>query len=91
MIETVYFLGFLMLTLSLLIASVRLLKGPSLPDRVVALELMASLTVGLVVLYGITYDEPKFIDVAIVLALTSFLAAVGFSSFLEKRGIQHDD
>ncbi|MGL6260253.1 monovalent cation/H+ antiporter complex subunit F [Vibrio sp. WXL103] len=91
MIETVYDIGFAMLTLALLIASVRLLKGPSLPDRVVALELMASLTVGLVVLYGIAHGEPKFIDVAIVLALTSFLAAVGFSRFLEKRGIRDDD
>ncbi len=91
MIETVYFIGFGMLSLALLISSIRLLKGPSLPDRVIALELMATLTVGLVVLYGVAYDEPKFIDVAIVLALTSFLAAVGFSSFLEKRGIQDDD
>ncbi|MEH0665932.1 cation:proton antiporter [Vibrio scophthalmi] len=89
--DTVYTLCFAMLILALLISSVRLLKGPSLPDRVVALELMASLTVGLVVLYGLAYQEPAFIDVAIVLALTSFLAAVGFSSFLEKRGIQDDD
>ncbi|QIA63420.1 pH regulation protein F [Vibrio astriarenae] len=91
MIETVYFIAFLMMSLALLISSVRLLRGPSLPDRVIALELMATLTVGMVVLYGIAYDEPKFIDVAIVLALTSFLAAVGFSSFLEKRGIHDDD
>ena len=91
MIETVYFIAFLMMSLALLASSVRLLRGPSLPDRVIALELMATLTVGMVVLYGIAYDEPKFIDVAIVLALTSFLAAVGFSSFLEKRGIQDDD
>ncbi|MDR9825559.1 cation:proton antiporter [Vibrio sp. FNV 38] len=91
MIDTVYTICFMMLILALLLSSVRLLKGPSLPDRVVALELMASLTVGLVVLYSVAYDEPKFIDVAIVLALTSFLAAVGFSSFLEKRGIRDDD
>lgn len=91
MIDTVYTICFIMLILALLLSSVRLLKGPSLPDRVVALELMASLTVGLVVLYSVAYDEPKFIDVAIVLALTSFLAAVGFSSFLEKRGIRDDD
>ncbi|MDN2481014.1 cation:proton antiporter [Vibrio agarivorans] len=91
MIETVYTLCFMMLILALLLSSIRLLKGPSLPDRVVALELMASLTVGLVVLYSVAYDEPKFIDVAIVLALTSFLAAVGFSAFLEKRGMRDDD
>ncbi|WP_047042536.1 monovalent cation/H+ antiporter complex subunit F [Vibrio mexicanus] len=91
MIETVYQISFGMMVLALLLASIRLLKGPSLPDRVVALELMASITVGMVVLYGAAYNQPKIIDVAIVLALTSFLAAVGFSSYLEKRGIRNDD
>ncbi|MGF1694071.1 cation:proton antiporter [Vibrio kyushuensis] len=91
MLDTVYDICFMILSLALLFASVRLLKGPSLPDRVVALELMASLTVGMVVLYGMAYDQPKFIDVAIVLALTSFLAAVGFSRYLEHRGIRDDD
>ncbi|WP_244230827.1 cation:proton antiporter [Vibrio ouci] len=91
MLDTVYDICFLMLSISLLLSSVRLLKGPSLPDRVIALELMASLTVGLVVLYAVAYDEPKFIDVAIALALTSFLAAVGFSRYLEQRGVREDD
>ncbi|MCW8334434.1 MULTISPECIES: monovalent cation/H+ antiporter complex subunit F [Vibrio] len=90
MLETVYGICFFMLIISMLLALVRLLKGPSLPDRVIALELMASLTVGLVVLYSIAYDEPKFIDVAIALALTSFLAAVGFSRYLEQRGVKDD-
>ncbi|MCK6265803.1 cation:proton antiporter [Vibrio sp. ZSDE26] len=91
MLETVYDISFIILTIALLFACARLLKGPSLPDRVVALELMASLTVGLIVLYSIAHNEPKFIDVAIVLALTSFLAAVGFSRYLEQRGIRKDD
>ncbi|MGC9400969.1 MULTISPECIES: monovalent cation/H+ antiporter complex subunit F [Vibrio] len=91
MLDTVYNICFIIMTLALLLSSVRLLKGPSLPDRVVALELMASITVGLVVLYSIAHSEPKFIDVAIVLALTSFLAAVGFSRYLEQRGIREDD
>lgn len=91
MLDIVYTLCFAMLALSLVLATVRLLRGPSLPDRVVALELMASLTVGLVVLYSIRYQQPYFIDVAIVLALTSFMAAVGFSRYLEKRGNRDDD
>ncbi|MGT0149249.1 monovalent cation/H+ antiporter complex subunit F [Vibrio metschnikovii] len=57
-----------------------------------ALELMASLTVGLVVLStAFAIQQPYFIDVAIVLALTSFMAAVGFSRYLEKRGHRDDD
>ncbi|MEE4251851.1 MAG: monovalent cation/H+ antiporter complex subunit F [Alcanivoracaceae bacterium] len=89
--ETVIWLSFAILSLSLLLSFVRLLRGPSLPDRVVALELMASLTVGFIGVHAIASQRFAFLDVAMVLALTAFLAAVGFARFLEKRGMHADD
>ncbi|MCC1496056.1 monovalent cation/H+ antiporter complex subunit F [Alcanivorax sp. 1008] len=89
--EIVIWLSFAILSLSLLLSFVRLLRGPSLPDRVVALELMASLTVGFIGVHAIASQRFAFLDVAMVLALTAFLAAVGFARFLEKRGIHADD
>jgi multicomponent Na+:H+ antiporter subunit F len=91
MLETVIWLSFAILSLSLLLSFVRLLRGPSLPDRVVALELMASLTVGFIGVHAIASQRFAFLDVAMVLALTAFLAAVGFARFLEKRGMHADD
>ena len=79
-------LASVMLTLSVVLAFVRLLRGPSLPDRVVAFDLMTSLAVGIMALYSIATEETVFLDVAIVLALISFLGTVAFARYLERRG-----
>jgi multicomponent Na+:H+ antiporter subunit F len=62
----------------------RLVRGPSLPDRVVALDLMVMLTVGFITVYNIATDLAVFLDVAIVLALLSFLGTVAFARYVEK-------
>ena len=83
-------IAYTLLSAALVIALIRLIKGPTLPDRVVALELMASLTVGFIGIYAISADRGAFLDVAMVLALIGFIAAVGFSRYLEKRGLGDD-
>ncbi|SFR55051.1 multicomponent Na+:H+ antiporter subunit F [Marinobacter daqiaonensis] len=77
---------YIMLSLSLLMAFVRLTRGPSLPDRVVSLELIASIVVAFVGVHAVDTGVANLLDVAIVIALTSFLAAVGFARFLERGG-----
>lgn len=85
-IELVY----LLLSLSLLLAFIRLTKGPSLPDRVVALELIASIVAGMIGVHAIDTGISAYLDIAIVLAITAFLAAIGFARFIQVRGM-HDD
>jgi multicomponent Na+:H+ antiporter subunit F len=74
------------ITLGLIAAAIRLLRGPTLPDRVVALELMATLMMGLAAVESILADEPVFVDVAIVLSLVAFLGAIAFARYIERRG-----
>jgi multicomponent Na+:H+ antiporter subunit F len=81
---------YLMLTIALLLAFWRLSKGPSLPDRVVALELIATLVASIVGVHAIDTGVSSFLDIAIVLALTAFLAAIGFARFLERGGPRDD-
>lgn len=83
-------LGYLMLAVAMLLGFVRLARGPSLPDRVVALELIASVVAGMVGIHAIDTGVASFLDLAIVLALTSFLAAIGFARFLESGGPRDD-
>lgn len=83
-------LVYLMLTIALLLAFLRLSKGPSLPDRVVALELIATLVAAIVGVHAIDTGVSSFLDIAIVLALTAFLAAIGFARFLERGGPRDD-
>lgn len=77
-----------MLLVALFLAFLRLARGPSLPDRVVALDMISILTVSIVATYDITANEPAFLDAAIVLALISFLGTVAFAYYVERRDAQ---
>lgn len=90
MIEFVINIVYVMLSAALLMAFIRLTRGPSLPDRVVALELIASIVVGYVGVHAIDTGVSSLLDVAIVIALTAFLAAIGFARFLERGGRKDD-
>ncbi|QOR37867.1 pH regulation protein F [Billgrantia diversa] len=79
-----------LMTLALCLAFVRLYIGPSLPDRVVALELFSSMIVGIIGVVAIATDVPSLLDVAIVMALMAFMAAIGFARFLERGGPRDD-
>jgi multicomponent Na+:H+ antiporter subunit F len=73
-----------LVSLALFLAALRLFRGPSLADRVVALELIASLMVGIIAVVSIVGEQPILIDVAITLALVGFLGAVAFARYMEK-------
>ncbi|WP_018861719.1 MULTISPECIES: cation:proton antiporter [Thioalkalivibrio] len=91
MFEIAIIVANVLLSISLVLGFWRLYLGPTLPDRVVALELIASLTIGFIAVYVISSGRTPFIDVAMVLALTAFLAAIGFARYLEKGGHREDD
>ena len=68
------------------LAFIRLLRGPSLPDRVIALDLMATIAIGFICAYAVANSQRIFLDVASVMALLAFLATVAFAYYL-KRGV----
>ncbi|GEK74299.1 MULTISPECIES: monovalent cation/H+ antiporter complex subunit F [Halomonas] len=78
------------MSLALCLAFARLFRGPSLPDRVVALELFSSILVGIIGVVAIATDVSILLDVAIVMALMAFMATIGFARFLERGGPRDD-
>lgn len=72
------------LALAMMLAFVRLLRGPSLPDRVVAVDLLTTLSIGIIATYAIATEQTALLDVAIVLALVSFLGTVAFAYYIER-------
>ncbi|NIC04623.1 monovalent cation/H+ antiporter complex subunit F [Billgrantia bachuensis] len=88
--STVILSSLVLMSLALCLAFVRLYIGPSLPDRVVALELFSSMIVGIIGVVAIATDVPSLLDVAIVMALMAFMAAIGFARFLERGGPRDD-
>jgi multicomponent Na+:H+ antiporter subunit F len=68
-----------------MLAVIRLIRGPSLPDRVVALDLISILAAGITAIYAIASGQAVFLDVATILALVSFLGTVAFARYVEKQ------
>lgn len=74
-----------MLGLGMLLSLARLLRGPRLPDRVVALDLIGALAIGGVTATAVVTDQPVLLRPAVVLALVGFVGTVAFAMYLEKR------
>lgn len=89
-LQTSINISFILVILGVFAAFIRLAKGPSLPDRVVALDMMTVLIVAFCGLYALSSKDSAFIDVAIVLALVGFLATVALARFVERRSIGQD-
>jgi multicomponent Na+:H+ antiporter subunit F len=85
MLDTATGLALVMLAVAILLAFVRLLRGPTLPDRVVAMDLVGILIVGLIVVGAAASREQVFLDVAIVIALISFVGTVAYARYLERQ------
>jgi len=73
--------------LALLCSAYRLLRGPSLPDRILALDTLYVNTLALVVLFGIRYDTQVLFEAALVLALLGFIATVALSKYVTRGDI----
>lgn len=77
--------GFVMVMAGVVLSFLRLVLGPSLPDRVVALDTMTVLIVAFCGLFALQSGTTAFLDVAVVLALIGFLATVALARFVERR------
>ena len=74
-----------LLVFGVIFSFIRLLQSPSLPGRVIALDMMSVLGIGIIVVYAVVTNQPVFVDVASVLALVSFLGTVAFAAYVERR------
>ena len=73
------------LVVSILVALIRLILGPSLPDRVVALDLISTLVIGIVAVEIVLSGQVVLLSVVMVLALVSFLGTIAFAHYLERK------
>lgn len=89
---TEVFMGALIvLTISIMMLVVRVVKGPTTPDRVVALDAIGVLLIAIIAVLSMLLSTYAFLDVIMLLAILAFIGTVAFAKFIE-RGviIQHD-
>lgn len=83
--DFLYYIILPLLSLALVFVFIRFVKGPTIVDRVIALDLIVTIGIGIISIYSIIYNQPNFLDIALILALIAFLGTVAFTYYLEKR------
>lgn len=78
------------LAVALLMTAWRIVVGPTLPDRIVALDLLVGIVIGMIGVVTVVSGYDPYLDVAIALGLVGFLATVAFSRFVLSRGQEGD-
>jgi len=78
----------ILLMIGIILAFIRLLIGPDPADRIVALDLISILIVGLLAAFSIYTNEKSFLDVAIAYALIAFLGTVALARYRERLAKQ---
>lgn len=73
------------LLLSAVMAFIRLVLGPTLADRVIALDLISFVTVGFIAVYTLDSGQQSLLDIAITLGLVAFLGTIAFARLIFKR------
>ncbi len=86
MIDVVLNLGFGMLALAILLGAVRLVRGPSIMDRVMAFDLITTCVVGMIVLLSIRWRTVLYLELILVFSLLGFLTTVAFVFYLNRAG-----
>ncbi|MBC9250266.1 K+/H+ antiporter subunit F [Pseudomonas alcaligenes] len=76
-----------MLALALLLATARLIKGPSLPDRVLALDTLYINAIALIILYGIWKGTELFFEIALLIAVLGFVSTVAVAKYMLRGDI----
>lgn len=72
------------LGVAVLLIFYRFFKGPSMSDKVVALDLLITTGIGIIGVYSILSGKSTFLDTAMILALIAFLSTVALSYYIEK-------
>lgn len=76
------------LGLALLLTVWRVIAGPSLPDRILALDMLTGIAIGFIAVIAVRTGFSLYIDIAIALALVSFLSTVALARYLFVRALR---
>ncbi len=83
--DYLYYVILPVLALAMLLIFYRFLVGPSIADKIIAVDLTITTGIGIIGIYSIVSDKSTLLDTAMILALIAFLSTVAFSYYLEQR------
>lgn len=81
----VLIITFSFLLAALVLAFIRLLKGPSINDRIAAMDVIAIVVMGFIVVYSVLIDNDIYLDLPVIISLISFIGTIAVSTYLKHR------
>ncbi|MFJ5673107.1 Na(+)/H(+) antiporter subunit F1 [Bacillus safensis] len=91
MMELILQMSLGILALSTLLFVIRVIKGPSIPDRVSALDAIGINLIGMTAIVSILLKTTAFFEIILLLGILAFIGTVAFSKFLEKGEVIEND
>ena len=76
--------------IALLLSLGRLLRGPTAPDRILALDTMYTVSMALLILLGIRFDTALYFEAALVIAMLGFVGTVALAKYVARGAIIED-
>lgn len=83
--DIVLYIAFAFLMLAMILTLVRLLKGPSVNDRIAAMDLISSIIMGVILVYAVLIRNAVYFDVPLIISLISFIGTVAVSTYLKQK------
>ena len=83
--DIVLYIAFTFLMMAMIITLVRLLKGPSINDRIAAMDLISSIIMGIILVYAVLIQNAIYFDVPIIISLISFIGTIAVSTYLKQK------
>ena len=77
---TCAYIGIIVISISMVLALVRFIKGPSLPDRVISLGVFSANLLAVLAIYSILADQKSYLNVALAMSLVAFVGTMTFAS-----------
>lgn len=90
-LNIVVIISTIMFALSLIGLVYRIIVGPSLHDKIVALDAFGIMLMGIIALTAITLESIYFIPIILLIGILAFLSTIAFSKYLERNVIIDDD
>jgi multicomponent Na+:H+ antiporter subunit F len=78
-----YIIVLIALLICVIMSIIRVVRGPTAPDRIVGLDTINTIVISSMVIFGAAFNEIIYIDVAIVYALLSFISTLFIAKYLE--------
>ena len=75
-------IALLLLSVAVMLTVIRLVRGPSLPDRILALDMLTMLSISLVGVFALRTGAWLYLDIALALCLVGFLATIALARYV---------